>query len=99
MAKARRKRTRLDDNGQRNVVVRVDAVIYILAGVIALLALGSLIFPERVEAALIVSLGTTLIAVLAGWFAYMRLTQRDDGDETDEGDNTGETRPPADKAE
>jgi uncharacterized membrane protein len=63
------------DAGQRGVVVRVDVVIYILIGVIAILAITSAVFPERVELAIISALATLVAGILGGWLTYMRLTQ------------------------
>ena len=64
---------------QRQVVVRVDLVIYVLAVVIAVLAIVSAVWPGRVELALIGSLGTLMGSVLAGWLAFMRLSRGKDG--------------------
>ena len=78
---------RRDISDQRQVVVRIDFVIYVLAVVIAVLALVSAVWPGRVELALIGSLGTLMGSVLAGWLAFMRLSRGKDGGEGDAGDD------------
>jgi uncharacterized membrane protein len=78
----RRRRPIVD---QRQVVVRVDVVIYGLALAIVVLALATLVWPGRVELALIGSLGTLMGSVLAGWLAFMRLSRGKGDDGGDDG--------------
>ena len=68
---------------QRCVVVRVDLVVYALVGLIVVLALASIVWPGRVELALVGSMGTLVAGVLGGWLTFMRLA-RQPGDEDDE---------------
>ena len=78
------KERRRDD--QLCVVVRVDIVIYVLVGVITVLAMAAIVLPGRVEVGLITSLGTLMAGVLGGWLTYMRLATRNGGHD-DEGDD------------
>lgn len=82
--RAMARRGRGDD--QRRVVVRIDAVVYVLVAVIAVLALASACWPGRIELSLITTISTLLTGILTGWLAYMRLSARgrDDGAGEDE---------------
>lgn len=73
-----KRETQRQERDQLCVVVRVDVVVYVLVGVIALLAIVSMVAPERVDLALISSLGTLLAGVLGGWLTFMRLSPRPD---------------------
>lgn len=68
------------------VVVRVDVVVYVLVGIIALLAIASMVAPERVDLTLISSLGTLLAGVLGGWLTYMRLSRQPEEEKEEDPD-------------
>lgn len=70
---------------QRRVVVRIDAVVYVLVAVIAVLAMASACWPGRVELSLITTISTLLTGILTGWLAYMRLSARGRDGSGDEG--------------
>ena len=71
---------------QRCVVIRVDLVVYVLLAVIAVLAIASVVWPERVELTLVGSLGTLMAGLVGGWLTFMRLS-RTPPDEDDPGDD------------
>lgn len=68
---------------QRCVVVRVDIVVYALVALIIVLALASVVWPGRVELALVGSMGTLVAGVLGGWLTFMRLSRTGDEDDED----------------